>query len=150
EQLGYVSIHAPSRARTVAWQQLCQCVSVSIHAPSRARTLRYAAKRCCFPVSIHAPSRARTPVPPPPPAETVCFNPRALAGANLLCLVVGYGFLCVSIHAPSRARTTPENQAFIGAYVSIHAPSRARTVSGHTAHKRVAAFQSTRPRGREQ
>ena len=79
-------------------------ITVSIHAPSRARTLRaYRSTLTRYSFNPRALAGANRDMQAGQP-QSEGFNPRALAGANRQWPGCNCGG-CVSIHAPSRART---------------------------------------------
>ena len=147
-ELGYISIHAPSRERPCGANGVFREVAcISIHAPSRERPFNAIILLPPCNISIHAPSRER-----PPPAGTGLvsvkqfqstlprgsdqpmhlaaqsrmpyFNPRSLAGATISAL-------CTSSQVILFQSTLPRGSDQICA----SPPSKARI------------FQSTLPRG---
>ena len=109
ESLVWISIHAPSRERPVANGSTILSATISIHAPSRERQKETPATADYANISIHAPSRERqkacirfkssAPFQSTLPRGSdffsyitsnigADFNPRSLAGATLLVILL--------------------------------------------------------------
>ncbi len=78
--------------------------TVSIHAPTRGATHAFEAFFIIYGVSIHAPTRGATRICRFCRPEIQSFNPRAHAGRDPKASIK-YGRYDVSIHAPTRGAT---------------------------------------------
>ncbi len=147
QELGVISIHAPSRERLLCKVRGVKILGISIHAPSRERrllfmqlsnfldgfqsTLPRGSDGWIFTAIIKANAFQSTLPRGSDRLPRLCqqiqtdFNPRSLAGATLMSQ---FNVLLsrISIHAPSRERRTPLFCNALNTAISIHAPSRER------------------------
>ena len=122
---------------------------VSIHAPAKGATVGADTREAAEHVSIHAPAKGATCGGQYSRTPTICFNPRAREGRDVIICVddaIIHRFqstrprrarpwtmrrlpsMGVSIHAPAKGATGAYLHALGRCVVSIHAPAKGATI----------------------
>ena len=128
--LNQVSIHAPARGATAEQFPKIHIFSqFQSTRPRGARRFRILSFSAVTAVSIHAPARGATSRRAHGASKSRCFNPRARAGRDAICVVRKRRRIMFQSTRPRGARHSSLLYRWVPSLVSIHAPARGATLT---------------------